>query len=227
MNNIVCLKWGEKYDADYVNKLYAGVKRNTTVAFTFHCFTDDPININSAVVIHPLPVNNIEGWWNKLFLFSNDIDIDGRVLFIDLDTLITGNIDEIIKIDKGFIMLKDFFHPMQNNDGSGLMSFDTKQNTNIWHEFIKNPAENSKALHPHGDQKWIVKFVKNITHWQDIVPKQVVSFKIHCGGGLPDNTTVVCYHGKPSIPESINTTTKANGLTITPAEWVKDYWNAD
>lgn len=224
MNNIICLKWGDKYNADYVNKLYAGVKRNTALDIKFHCFTDDATGINNNVVIHNLPVSGIDGWWNKLYLFSNDINIDGRVLFIDLDTIITGNIDDVIRIDKGFVMLKDFFYPMQNNHGSGLMSFDTKQNSDIWTSYIKDPIGISKQLHPHGDQKWIVKFVDHITHWQDVLPEHVVSFKIHCSKGLPDNARIICYHGKPTIPESINTTTTANGLTISPAAWIAEYW---
>jgi hypothetical protein len=28
--SVTCLKWGSKYSAEHVNKLYAGVKRNTS-----------------------------------------------------------------------------------------------------------------------------------------------------------------------------------------------------
>jgi len=227
MYNIVCVKWSTKFDAGYVNKLFSGVKRNTTLKFKFHCFTDDTTNIDKDIVTHPLKFDNVKGWWNKLFLFSDEVDINGRVLFIDLDTLITGNIDDFLKITDGFVMLKDFFYPMQDNDGSGLMSFETKKYPEIWNKFISNPTANSKALYPHGDQKWLIKFVNNIVYWQDILPKQVVSFKIHCGDGLPNNTRIVCYHGKPSITESINNTTSVQGKTLQPAPWVKDYWHVN
>ena len=46
MINIVCLKFGTLYGPDYVNKLYAGVKQNTTVPFKFHCFTEKPEGIH-------------------------------------------------------------------------------------------------------------------------------------------------------------------------------------
>lgn len=39
--NILTVKWGKRYDANYVNKLYAGIARNTTWKFKFFCFTDD------------------------------------------------------------------------------------------------------------------------------------------------------------------------------------------
>ncbi len=35
--NIICMKWGDKYGAEYVNKLYAMVKRNITIPFQFVC----------------------------------------------------------------------------------------------------------------------------------------------------------------------------------------------
>lgn len=222
--NVVCLKWGTKYSTEYVNKLYAGVKRNTTLPFTFHCFTEDATGIHEDVVIHPLKFTGIDGWWNKLYLFSNEIDLDGRVLFIDLDTLITGNIDDIMRIDTGFVMIKDFFWPRQNWHGSGLMSFETKQNPEIWNTFIANPQAAVQSLHPHGDQRWIVKFVDKVTLWQDLVPNQVVSYKIHCANGLPKDARIVCYHGAPSIPQSINTATRPQGIDLQPAPWVADYW---
>lgn len=222
--NIVCLKWGTKYGTEYVNNLYAACKRNTTLPFNFHCFTEDSIGINKDVIIHPLKVKGIDGWWNKLYLFSKEIDIDGRVLFIDLDTLITGNIDELLSIKEGFVMIKDFFYPMQNNHGSGLMSFETKQNPEIWNSFIADPKTAVQSLHPHGDQKWIVQFVDKVTLWQDILPEQVVSFKIHCRGGLPNNARVVCYHGKPSVPESITTAFLGHGFQVPASPWVANYW---
>jgi len=223
--NIICLKWGNKYGPEYVNNLYNGIKKNTTLAFTLHCFTDDSSGISQDVTIHDLKYKGIDGWWNKLYLFSGEVDIDGRVLFIDLDTLITGNIDQLMLIDKGFVMIRDFFYPRQNNDGSGLMSFETKTHPEIWNTFMANPQAAVKELHPHGDQKWIVKFVDGVKHWQDILPEHVVSYKVHCAGGLPRNARVVCYHGIPSIPESINTQTIAQGIILKPATWVKEFWN--
>jgi hypothetical protein len=223
--NIVCLKWGTKYGVEYVNKLFAAVKRNTTIPFDFHCFTEDPTDIHEDVIIHPLKFDkNVDGWWNKLYLFSDEIDIDGRILFIDLDTLITDNIDAMLEIKEGFVMIRDFFYPLQDNDGSGLMSFETKQHPEIWNTFIANPEAAVRELHPHGDQKWIVKFVDKITHWQTIMPEKVVSFKIHCGKGLPEKAAVVCYHGRPSVPESITTASNFQGKFVPPSPWVKNYW---
>lgn len=228
MINIVCLKWGTKYGSEYVNRLYAGVKRHTTIPFNFHCFTEKPDDINSEVIIHPLLDNKIDGWWNKLYLFSNEIDITGRIFFIDLDTLIVGNIDEIMKHNKDFVVLRDFYKAERDikatNIGSGLMSFEAHKYCSIWDTFIKDPQKIIKSMRPFGDQNWIQK--QNIQHarWQDLFPEQVVSFKVHCANGLPNNARIICYHGAPSIPESIVKTTVAQQRTFKPAPWVADHW---
>ena len=47
--NILCLKWGKRYPAFYVNRLYAAVKRNMSRPFRFVCITDDSTGIDPAV----------------------------------------------------------------------------------------------------------------------------------------------------------------------------------
>ena len=57
--NIVCMKWGDKFPATYVNKLYAMVSRNLTLPFRFVCFTDDSKDIRSEVEIKDIPGLNL------------------------------------------------------------------------------------------------------------------------------------------------------------------------
>ena len=44
---MVCVKWGALYGAEYVNKLYRGVRRQLSIdlAPRFICFTDDPTDL--------------------------------------------------------------------------------------------------------------------------------------------------------------------------------------
>ncbi len=227
MHNVVCIKWGDKFDVGYVNKLHAGVKRNSTVEIVFHCFTDNSIGLNPEIVSHPLPYKNVEGWLQKLYLFSGGLPIDGRILFIDLDTLITGNIDHYLTCDKEFVVLRDLW-AKADNVGSALMSFEVGKHTQIWDTFIKDPVAAVNSLRPHGDQRWVQKHQQKRTYWQDIFPNEIVSFKSECRNGIPNNKIrIICFHGKPSIKESINTTTNVQRLIITPQKWVVEYWNTN
>ena len=233
MINIVCLKWGTKYGPDYVNKLYAALGRNTTYEFKFHCFTEDPSQLNSEIIIHPLPFNTLEGWWNKLYLFSNDIPIPKgeKIFFIDLDTLIVNNIDNLLTYDcKSIIVLRDLYTGIassvigNDNVGSGLMAWYHGDYETIWNTFVKNPDAAIKSVHPHGDQKWIQLHATKRVYWQDAFPDKVVSFKVHCNKGLPSEASIVCYHGRPSIPESAHQRNTVWKFDIMPQTWVLDHW---
>jgi len=62
MVHIVCVKWGNLYSADYVNKLYDAIERNTKLDFDFTCFTEDPTNVYEEVFCRNLPFNRLTGW---------------------------------------------------------------------------------------------------------------------------------------------------------------------
>ena len=67
--NIVCVKYGMKYPAHYVNKLYYGVKRFLTIPYNFICFTEDPQGLNKNIQICKLS-GQLEGWWTKANIFN-------------------------------------------------------------------------------------------------------------------------------------------------------------
>lgn len=231
MINIVCLKWGKKYGAEYVNNLYAGVKRNTTLDFKFHCFTDDSVGINENVIIHALPYTDIEIWWNKLYLFSDEIRIPKGepIFYIDLDTLITSNIDDLlsVNVDK-IVMLQDFLVGLAQSCStiaSGLMAWKHGDYAYVWDEFIKDTAAAIASVYPHGDQGWVEKCITDYKLWQEEYPHRVVSFKVHCQDGLPSDAGIVCYHGRPSIPESVTCNEKIWKFNVKPQPWVLDYWS--
>lgn len=97
---IICINWGTKFGATYVNRLYAGVARNITPPFSFTCFTDSTTGMRAEVRCEPLPVLDVamptgtKGIWPKARLWSARLgDLTGPVLFMDLDLVVTGNMD--------------------------------------------------------------------------------------------------------------------------------------
>ena len=99
LNYILCMKWGQKYDAEYINRLYNMVQRHLTLPFTMICLTDNAKGINPAVQCYPLipldlPQGLPERGWNKLTTFSADLyGLHGTALFLDIDIVIIDNID--------------------------------------------------------------------------------------------------------------------------------------
>jgi hypothetical protein len=46
---VYTVKWGTRYGSEYVNKLYRGIKRNTTIDFDFYCCTDDASGLSDEI----------------------------------------------------------------------------------------------------------------------------------------------------------------------------------
>lgn len=231
MINIVCLKWGNKYGPKYVNRLYTSVKRNTTLQFRFWCFTEDTTGLLPEILTVPLPfANQLDSWWNKLNLFSKDIPIPvgDWIFYIDLDTVIVDNIDQLLATKVPvLVVLRDFYQGIAKSAtlvGSGLMAWQHGKYFAIWDKFITNPKKHVERAGTYGDQWWIEQRVKTLMFWQDLYPDQVVSFKVHCRKGLPPGAKIICYHGRPSIPESTCETTTSGKWTIAPQPWILRYW---
>lgn len=100
MKQIICIRWGQKYGVDYVNRLYGMVARNISPPFAFYCITDDTTGLRPEVRVIPLPDLGCEmpkvrqGIWGKSRLWRSDLGgLSGPVLFMDLDVVITGNLD--------------------------------------------------------------------------------------------------------------------------------------
>ena len=78
--HILCMKWGTKYGPDYVNRLYAMVRRHLSGEFNFVCLTDDSQGIRSEVQCFPIPPLDLElapgqvdRAWKKLTTFEEDL----------------------------------------------------------------------------------------------------------------------------------------------------------
>ena len=100
MKQVICINWGTKYGPPFINRLYAMVARNITPPFSFTCFCDDPAGIRDEVRTFPLPEIDFEiprtqyGIWPKSRLWGTRLgDLEGPVLFLDLDLIIVGSLD--------------------------------------------------------------------------------------------------------------------------------------
>lgn len=171
MNHVVCVKWGNKYPAIYVNVLKKMVARHTTVPYTFHCLTDDPAGVDQDVNIVQLPKEpHIKTWWSKLWMFSPEMPVKGNILFFDLDVVIFNNIDNLFDHKPGkFMIIRDFNRcriPEWKLSNSSCMRWQTGTMDYLYTEFAQKPDR--VMSQNHGDQDWITKRAKDdITHWPD------------------------------------------------------------
>lgn len=214
---IVCvLKTGGDYNKEYVDKLYQGIKDNMAFAHSFVCLTDDERllgfeNLPYSVVSLKTDLDNlklfendkslitqnlykIRGYWAKLEVFR----LTGKVLYFDLDTVIFGSIDNLVRNipfdSNSFMMLKAF-----NKDrdfASGIMAW------NGDFRFLYNQFMPEQHILKY--KKWDQRYIRDqlngngikIEAIQDYQPG-IYSYKHHCKNNILDDTSIVCFHGKP------------------------------
>lgn len=215
---VVCLKWGDKYPAEYVNRLYRMVNKHLSREFNFVCITENAEGLYPEITIASLEQEEgLTGWWYKLQLFKkNAYGLSGKILFMDLDTVIVSSMDALFEFAANdFTIIKDLQKGKVYN--SSLFCFTANTQQQIWHSFLADKDNIMQRMH--GDQDWISETVKEAKLW----PSQwVVSYKKQCnarakrswgkvGKGLrslgllqtkgeaeyPEGAKLVYFHGKP------------------------------
>ncbi len=186
------LRESKDYDAEYVERLRDGVQANLSASFV--CVSNVPVpceRIKSEF--------NWPGWWSKMELFRPDIE--GDMLYFDLDTVIVGDLKKIASVNN-LTMLSDFFVP--DRVASGMMFIPEAERAPIWREWVKDPEGHIKKWGGFGDQGFLGQFWGHAARWQDELPGKVLSYKAHILKGAPiDNASVVCFHGQPR-PRAVN-----------------------
>lgn len=180
---------------DYSNVLFDMVRRNLKdgTPGRFVVYTDDHTEegYSAGIELRKLP-DGLTGFYNKISLFQDDAFPAGeRICFMDLDTVITGSLDEIAAYTGPFAILRDVYRP----DGlqSSVMLWEAGKYGYVWEGF--------KAFHfpqlLHGDQQWIEMSVENPVILQTKFPHQFVSYKRDAKFGIPLGASVVFFHGRP------------------------------
>lgn len=109
---VVCL-WikgaGERaYTVAYVERLRNMVARHLSIPHRFVCMTDTPNRLPAGIEGIPIKrFRTLVPWWLKLKLFNDAMGWRGRLLYLDLDVLVVGSLDEIATFPRPFALLPD------------------------------------------------------------------------------------------------------------------------
>lgn len=162
--NILCLKHGPKYDSSYVNKLYSMCLKHCTLDFTFFCATEDATDLHPKINVIPLPKSAMNGWWYKPWLYSNELGLKGTILYMDLDVVLSSNIDKLFTYKPGkWLIIRDFtraMRPQWEKFNSSVMRWESGDHEHIYTNFISNAS--AVMRRHHGDQDWIYEQGKDL-----------------------------------------------------------------
>jgi len=236
--NIVCMKWGDKFDASYVNRLYGMVNRNLTLPFRFVCFTENSNDIREEVEIKPLPELDIdpslpERGWRKLTMFQKKLeDLVGLTLFLDLDVVIVDNIDDFFKIKGDFFISFDGRKQKYGVGNSSVFRFEIGKYPQVYEKFIHNFDKiRGEVRH---EQAYLCREMVKLGKFNFWEREWVVSFKYHCiptfpfnffkKPFIPNNAKIIIFHGLPNPPEAAKGISGKWYRKFKPATWINDCW---
>ena len=230
----VCIVYaGTKFDTRYIVQKRRQLDHYCSVPTRLTVLTDDPATVvglglrdTRAVLLPDWPLSGRELWWFKVYMFASRDYIDwyGPVLYLDLDTVIVGDIAHFWTHEpQSFMILQDFNrafisdYPVSN---SSVMRFDPDQH----HEIHRNFDQNWHAVirQFRGDQDYLTNWFKTHEGMQWWPREWCMSYKweiLHGGskhGGqtvrypedyyqpevdwiVPEQCSVVVFHGKPML----------------------------
>jgi len=168
-----------------VDTLKRMVSRHLSEPFHFICVTE----------------SDLPGWWGKVRLFSMSRN---RNLWLDLDVVITGSLDGLVTPTDKLRICKNWAQSGWGGCQSSVMYWENDFSVisdTFPPEIAYWPPRNEPGV-LWGDQEWITKLrdegVVDVEHFS---PDDVKSYKYHCQNGLPQNTKVAVFHGKPKPSE--------------------------
>ena len=158
---------------EYVAKLRAMVARHLSLPHQFECITH----------------SNKQGWWAKIDLFQPG-RFSGRVLYLDLDSVIVGPLDALVQT-KGIPHLKDWGWT-KNDYGSAVMVWDAGEHAEIFDRYDKTVPERFR-----GDQDWLT----HLGGWPALPKGLCVSYRYLSRLAPPAGASVISFHGQPKPHE--------------------------
>ena len=241
---VICMKWGTRYPAHYVNRLYAGVRRHSKRPVRFVCFTDDPSGLVQDVEAHPLPEIPLPErfrWtpWRKLAVWQYPLaGLEGDVLFLDLDLIITGDVDELIDHHAGtYCVIENWTQLGEGIGNTSVFRFRAGAHREVYERFVEDP---DAVLSKHRiEQQYISTLIPEQTFWPrpwclSFKHSLVPSFPMNWvkTPALPDDAKIVVFTGRPDIDEAATGRWPAKWYKrfykhARPAPWAAEHWRSD
>ena len=243
MKQILCMNWGSAYGADYVNRLYSMVRRHVSGPMRFVCYTDNRQGICSEVECFDCPEVDIPSpkrnrGLRKISLWNSQLPgLTGVVLFLDLDIVITGSLDDFFtyRPDCDFCVIHNWTHPHLRIGNTSAYRFEVGRHPEILQRLLDDP-EAVLSSYPNSQTFVSSCLADSIEFWPEPWCR---SFKRHCVPGLmarwlkapelPPGARLVAFPGRPNPHEAAAGYWPAPWYKriykhIRPAEWIQQHW---
>ena len=218
VKQVLCIKWGTRYGPEYVNRIYAMVARNLAPPFKVVCFTDDSTGIRPEVLCHPLPElgcpvpTNAPGKFRKVSLWNADLfGLRGVALFVDLDIVITGNLDDLFAYGNpdDVVLARNWIRPLERLGQTSVFRFPIGKHAYMLDDFRKDPE--GLAGKYQFEQRYVTNGIRGGVKF--FPSAWIKHFRLNCLGPwplrylrparLPKDARIVMFPGKPDPADAI------------------------
>lgn len=239
---VICMKWGTRYPASYVNCLWSMIQRNTARDTRLVCYTDDPAGIDPAVTTFAIPELKLPPQiankpWRKIGLWRADLEgVSGNVLFVDLDVVITGSIDGFFDYapDETFCVIENWTQKGKGIGNTSVYRFRVGAHPELY-EKLRDEPEAALRDFPNS-QTYISRTISTMKFWpaawcvsfkHTLMPAWPLNFLQ--ASPLPQTAKIVCFTGKPDPDEARDGNWPAPWYKkpykyVRPTDWIAEHW---
>lgn len=200
--------WGSKYGVDYVEKLRNSLRRNITRDFRFKMFFPQP---------EDKPLTEIPGCFARLRAFDPEWQernrITGRLVIMDLDMVVTGNLDHLLDRPEPFTILQNVNTSNPCPMNGSIWSLEPGYRPDVWSDFSVQAARAVPYDRFPDDQAWFAHKMPDAGAYT--VKDGVYGFQKNGwpkGDALPSNACLVAFPGWRDPSQ------------FTHIPWVQEHW---
>lgn len=247
----ICMKYGTRYGAEYPNRLYAGLRRNTVADVRLICVTDDRAGLRREIEVLPYTVEpfherlfsemKARGWkspFQKVGLYRPGLvpDHTGSLILLDIDVVIVGNLDEIRDYAPGKVAMRyDWDRGKRSNElGHGSVEkFEPDKHGYIYENMARDPVKALDASFGR-EQIYTSRAADAAGDFAALPDDWIASFKYDCRPRrplnlllpphLPPGARVVSFHGAPKMHEAVLGYRSDPFHSTRRASWLTDAW---
>lgn len=200
------LRSGGRYEPRHVERLRTQVEQHLPGAL-FVALSDQHLKHTRRVRLEHAAWT---GWFSKFEIFRPELR--GDILYLDLDTDVIGSLADIASVGKLTVLRDPYADGTERKPfkgiGSGVMYIPEADRAEVWEAWNKNTfrAISQLRMQGLGDQAFLQPlWEEKAARWQDVLPNQLVSYKVDCNprwksgtvGNVPEGARVVYAHGLP------------------------------
>lgn len=234
--NVVCVLWvghfrDRRYSPKWVLRLRRMVQKKLRREHSFTCFT----NLDEIAGVDTIPLSrDWPGWWSKLCLFDPELQLPGRTIYFDLDTLITGYLDVLADWAGGDFGVMPGQHSLRGAQHEGQATPGIQSSVMVWDEgapcYVFDRAQTfdfAQSPPCRGDQD----FIERARH-PDFSDQDVIDVASRVAGGkryrfLPWHYFCKLRHCHDGPPEDVRVVLSMpwkNDEAAQRIQWVHDLW---